>query len=81
MASEELDLEGWISRVRSAVSVQEVFAVLEEFRERSWSDVDCSEMSKAYMRVLDTLAAAPVSQSKGSAPQGDLEGPVWYEKL
>jgi hypothetical protein len=81
MASSDLNLSNWISRVQSAGSVSEVLALLDSFRLLEWSDEDRSRMAREYMRVLETLDRNKVSAGNKGDDSGGPDGPVWYEKM
>lgn len=48
-------LDYWLTRVRQAGGRQEMFDILDEFRSLSWTDEDRAQMSRTYVRRLESV--------------------------
>jgi hypothetical protein len=82
--AEELGLHDWLARVSKAGTRKEIFAVLDQFRKSSWTDEECAQMSKHYIRMIELVKPDPSdSDTAGDASQVQegADGPVWYEKM
>jgi hypothetical protein len=49
-------LDDWIGLVRSAVTTEEVFQTLDQFRTLEWSDEERAKISHVYMRRIELLS-------------------------
>ncbi len=55
-ATVSTELNTWLDRIRAADSITLVLAIVEEFRPLEWSDTERSQMSKVYIRKIDSLS-------------------------
>jgi hypothetical protein len=84
--TEAADLSAWMERVNRCKNRTEVFALLDDFRKQSWTDEECSQMAKHYIRIVsampDDTSSADKAKATAGADQGkEADGPVWYEKM
>lgn len=80
----ETDLGTWMERVNKCRRQKEVFAILDDFRKQNWTDEECSQMGRHYIRVISNMAAedTTVATEEKPADAGNAnDGPVWYEKM
>src|SRR5438067_10708945 len=54
-AAAPITLQDWIDRMKCCRIQREVFEILEQFRQQTWTDLERSMMSHAYIRVLEHL--------------------------
>ncbi len=82
--SEAANLSNWLERVSRCGARREVFAILDEFRKQDWTDEECSQMAKHYIRLVSNMAD-DTADADGAKPDeaagNDADGPVWYEKM
>jgi hypothetical protein len=77
-----LTIADYIHRVQQAVTAQNVYGILSEFRRGDFTDEERAQMAKVYMRVLERISAqAPPSAKKEETASDGEDGPVWYEKM
>jgi hypothetical protein len=70
------ELQPWLDRVKDAASAAEVFAILDEFRPRMWTDDERSAMSRTYMAALSklgTLAGAGDSPPSAKVAEASMD--------
>lgn len=83
--AEELGLHDWLGRVSKAGTRKEIFAILDQFRKSSWTDEECAQMSKHYIRMIELVKPDPSDNADAavdaSAQAEGADGPVWYEKM
>ena len=78
------NLSNWLAQVSNCSARKEVFGVLDEFRKHSWSDEECSQMARHYIRIVSKMADDSIAYDTKQAPAGEgneADGPVWYEKM
>lgn len=49
------ELQPWLDRILSAQSIEEIFAILDDFRPLVWTDEDRASMAKIYNAKLNQL--------------------------
>lgn len=77
-----LNLSEWLDRVSRASTRKQVFEILNEFRTLSWSDEECSQMAKHYIRLVSNMTEEDSSGgAAGAQEENEADGPVWYEKM
>jgi len=80
--TEQMPLGTWMDRVSRCSGRKEVFALLDEFRKQTWTDEECSQMGKHYIRVISNMAALTPAKEAVAAEEAEVaDGPVWYEKM
>ena len=77
----KVSLDSWIERIRAVGSVDNLWALLDEFRRDDWTDTERAKMSHAYMQKLASILRASGTSGKKAAQVAANDGPVWYEKM
>jgi hypothetical protein len=80
--AEDADLTTWMDRVSRCTTRKQVFAVLDDFRLQGWSDEECAQMGKHYIRFLSNMKdETPLNEKPLAEEAKGEDGPVWYEKM
>jgi hypothetical protein len=59
------ELEPWLERILAAQSIEDIFAILDEFRPLLWSDDERASMAKIYnAKVYQLTANQAINASK-----------------
>lgn len=77
-------LVAWMEKINRCKGRKEIFAVLDDFRKHEWSDEECSQMGKHYIRIISAMPEEKSSdddKAKGGEGEKEADGPVWYEKM
>lgn len=82
MAETKLSLDDWLARVKTARSTDEMWKILDAFRQQDdWIAQERQQVFHTYMRVLNNLNKPDDTASSGKKKNAANEGPVWYEKM
>lgn len=83
MAETKLSLDDWLARVKKAQSPDELWKILDQFRNNdNWIPQERQQVFHTYMKVLDKLTRPADTAGSGKKKNAAAnEGPVWYEKM
>lgn len=84
--AETADLPVWMDRVSRCSTRKQVLSVLDDFRKQTWTDDECSQMGRHYIRLIydmpDGTDSCDQAEQAAVESEGSTDdGPVWYEKM